>query len=79
MMFLVNDLQGDDGDGENDEGAEEEDAGDEQGDDDPDDRELDKYLALPQLAHAQDGKDTDIMEWWRVRQFDFSHLARMAR
>jgi hypothetical protein len=79
MMSLVNDLQGDDGDGDNDEGVEEEDTGDEQVDNDTDDMELDKYLALPQLSHAQDGKDTDIMEWWRVRQFDFPHLARMAR
>ncbi len=79
MMSLVNDLQGDDGDRDNDVGVEEEDIGDEQVDDDTDYRELDKYRALSQLAHAQDGKDTDFMEWWRVRQFDFPHLARMAR
>ena len=79
MMLLVNDLQVGEEEGDIDEAEEEEESGDEGGGDSADEAEIDKYLALPQLPHAQDGKDTDIMEWWRARQFEFPHLAKMAR
>ena len=54
------------------------DEGEEVEDDDYDD-EVNKYFALPQLPYSKDGKDTDILEWWRVRQFDLPNLAKMAR
>lgn len=41
--------------------------------------EIDKYLTLPQLPYSKDGIDLDILDWWRVRKFDFPHLAEMAR
>jgi hypothetical protein len=85
MFSLIDDIHevGDDGDENNEhEHDDEEDEGsgnDEGGEDQNDDIEIDKYLSLPQMLHTQDGKDTDIMDWWRARQFDFPHLARMAR
>ena len=52
MMFLVNDLQGDEGDGDNDEGGGEEDTDNEEGDDDPDDRkiEIPGFAAIDKMA-----------------------------
>ena len=72
MMSLLDEIVEDD---------EEDEVGDEGEDveDDDDDDEIDKYFALPQLPYCKDGTDTDILEWWRVRQFDLPSLAKMAR
>jgi hypothetical protein len=55
MMFLVNDPQGDEGDGDNDAGAEEEDTDNEEGDDDPDDRkiEIPGFAEIDKMARIQ--------------------------
>ena len=42
--------------------------------------EVDKYLQLPQLPHTnEDGKDVDILSWWKRQVNVLPYLAKMAR
>ena len=42
--------------------------------------EVDRYLQLPQAPHVtEDGKDVDILIWWRDRSWEFPFLSKMAR
>ena len=42
--------------------------------------EVDRYLQLPQSPHVtDDGRDTDILLWWRDKSWEFPHLSKMAR
>ena len=42
--------------------------------------EVDRYLRLPQVSHVtNDGKDFDVLSWWKLHSFDFPCLSKMAR
>lgn len=42
--------------------------------------EVDRYLLLPQIPHTtEDGRDADILSWWKLRSLEFPYLSKMAR
>ena len=42
--------------------------------------EVDRYFLLPQIPHTtEDGRDADILSWWKLRSLDFPYLSKMAR
>lgn len=42
--------------------------------------EIERYLRLPQIPVLDsNGKDQDILDWWRHEAPDFPHLSKMAR
>ena len=41
--------------------------------------EVDRYLQMPQVSHTDDGKDVDILVWWKLQARSFPCLSKMAR